>query len=128
MGRRDNLISKSILRAVFGDHTHDKKTIIGRILAFFSIFQITLSRYAEDIFKELRTELWKLNEDEYRESFRPPDKKGKLESIGDLGYSGSVSLLPHSRFLPRHIILKPLADVLPNPKLQIPCQISSPCL
>jgi hypothetical protein len=97
MGRRDNLISKSILRAVFGDHTDDKKTIIGRILAFFSIFHITLSRYKQQVFKELRIDIWKLNEDEYRESFRSPDKHGKLECIGDLGYSGSVcSLRPFS--------------------------------
>jgi hypothetical protein len=90
MGRRDDLISKSILRAIFNNTTDDKLSLLSRIFAFFSLFQITLSRYREAIFKELRTDHWQLDEDEYRESFRPLDRKGKLKSIGDLGYSGSV--------------------------------------
>jgi hypothetical protein len=89
MGRRDDLIGKSILRAIFNT-TDDKRTLLGWIFAFFALFQIPLSRYREAFFKELRTEHWQLDEDEYRESFRPVNKKGKLKAIGDLGYSGSV--------------------------------------
>jgi hypothetical protein len=90
MGRRDNLISKSILHAIFRDRKTSKRTVLGRILAFFTVFQLHLVRYKDDIFKRLRDEVWEMDEDEYRESFRGQDKRGKLKSVGDLGYSGSV--------------------------------------
>lgn len=93
MGRRDNQISKSILSAIFHDQENDKKrTIIGRILAFFSFFRIVLARYADSLFKRLRGEEWEIDEDEYRESFRSNGNDEELKAVGDLGYSGSVRL------------------------------------
>ena len=102
MGRRQRLISKSILNAIF--RSSDKPsnrphTILTRILAFFSIFYLALSRYKAELFKKLRNEIWGMDEDEYRESFRSASKREGLVAVGDLGYSGSVSLLlPHSAF------------------------------
>ena len=90
MGRRDTLIAKSILNAIFRDQKDDRRTILKRFLALFSFFYLTLARYKDGLFKKLRDEVWGMDEDEYRESFRSPDKKAKLESVGDLGYSGSV--------------------------------------
>jgi len=91
MGKRDNLISKSILSSIFRDSSQDKRTILSRILAFFSFFNLKLARYKEDTFRGLREETWEVDEEEYKESFRQTSKDGKgLEAVGDLGYSGSV--------------------------------------
>jgi hypothetical protein len=96
MGRRDRLISTSILRAIFRTESKisDKPGILARILAFFSVFQLALSRYREALFKKLRNEIWGIEEEEYIESFRSPSrsKRTDLVAIGDLGYSGSVSV------------------------------------
>ena len=88
--RRLYYISRSILRAIFFDVTADKRTILSRILAFFHIFQITLGRYKDELFKKLRIEAWHMDEDEYTESFQGPYKGEELRAIGDLGYCGSV--------------------------------------
>jgi len=90
MGRRDTLISNSILHAIFKDRCDDKKTLLGRILAFFFIFQLTLFRYKAGLFRKLRTEIWQIDEEEYTESFKGSGKQAALKAIGDLGYSGSV--------------------------------------
>lgn len=90
MGRRDTLISNSILEAIFKDKTDDKKTLLARIFAFFSVFQLTLSRYRDELFRRLRNEVWKIDEKEYTESFQGHGEKDALKAVGDLGYSGSV--------------------------------------
>jgi hypothetical protein len=91
MGRRDNQISISILSAIFHDQNHDdRRTVLGRILAFFSFFRIILARYKDELFERLRVDEWEIDEDEYRESFRSNGKDEKLKAVGDLGYSGSV--------------------------------------
>ena len=76
MGRRDTLISKSILRALFHEPEQDKRTLIARILAFFALLELRLQRYKAAIFKDLRSSTWELNEDEYIESFRQQDRSG----------------------------------------------------
>lgn len=97
MGRRQRLISTSILRAIFvtkpaSNDEIAKPGLLARILAFFSIFQLTLARYRDQVFKKLRNESWQIEEEEYTESFRSPSKgkRTDLKSVGDLGYSGSV--------------------------------------
>jgi hypothetical protein len=95
MGRRDTLISQAILDAIFRDNTDDQKKLLHRILAFFTFFRVTLARYRADLFTALRRDAWKEDEEEYRESFRRGDRKGTLQPIGDLGYSGSVSSKQH---------------------------------
>jgi hypothetical protein len=98
MGRRQRLISNSILRAIFvtepvsNDETA-RPGLLARIIAFFSLFQLTLARYRDQVFKKLRTHTWRMEEEEYVESFRSPSKgkRTDLKSVGDLGYSGSVS-------------------------------------
>ncbi|KAF2135959.1 uncharacterized protein K452DRAFT_362854 [Aplosporella prunicola CBS 121167] len=107
MGIRDTRISWSILRALFNDNDHDNRGLLARILSFFALFQLVLARFCGTAFKRLRKDAWGLDEDEYRESFRMADKRGKLNSVGDLGYSGSTFFTtPNSKFLikslPRH--------------------------
>ncbi|KAJ4297819.1 hypothetical protein N0V90_005715 [Kalmusia sp. IMI 367209] len=113
MGRRQRLISKSILGAIFSPKkaygTDERPGLLARILAFFAIFNLTLARYRAALFKKLRNEIWQIEEEEYKESFRSPSKNKRtdLVAVGDLGYSGSTFFTtPNSKFLlkslPRH--------------------------
>lgn len=97
MARRQRLISSSILRAIFTtnpvrNHDTHRPPLLARILAFFSLFSLTLARYRDQVFTKLRTDAWLMEEEEYAESFRSPSKgkRTDLKSVGDLGYSGSV--------------------------------------
>lgn len=93
MGRRQRLISTSILRAIFHYKPAAKPaSLLARILAFFSVFYIALSKYRAETFRKLRNDIWEIDEDNYTESFRSPSKSKRTDliSIGDLGYSGSV--------------------------------------
>jgi hypothetical protein len=100
MGIRDRLISTSILRAIFrsGPAPNDGEArpgLLARIIAFFSIFSLTLARYRARVFEKLRNETWQMEEEEYTESFRSPSKNKRtdLVAVGDLGYSGSVCVV-----------------------------------
>ncbi|KAF2458115.1 hypothetical protein BDY21DRAFT_371017 [Lineolata rhizophorae] len=100
MGIRDTQISNSILGAIFQDVQSTKATLIARLQAFFSVFHLTLKRYQYGLFKDLRTQVWKIDEEEYKNSFRGSGKKGKLKAVGDLGYSGSTFFTTsNSKFL-----------------------------
>jgi hypothetical protein len=92
MSYRERLISQSILDAIFHDVAEAHRSFLARILAFFSLFRLHLSRYRAELFKRLRREIWQIDESEYRESFRSAKRKGRLVGVGDLGYSGSVRL------------------------------------
>jgi hypothetical protein len=101
MGRRDRLISSSILRAIFhtgsaqDDGEKARPGLLARIIAFFAIFSLSLARYRARLFQKLRNETWQIEEEEYTESFRSPSKNKRtdLVAIGDLGYSGSVCVV-----------------------------------
>jgi hypothetical protein len=130
MGRRDRLISSSILRAIFrtgskqdDDDAEARPGLLARIIAFFAIFSLSLSRYRGRLFKKLRNETWQIEEEEYTESFRSPSKNKRtdLVAIGDLGYSGSVcSVYQHKQsYTDRR---------RPSSRLPIPNTLSSRCL
>lgn len=113
---RANLISDSILSAVTTDETDPAKRknalrrALRAILAFFSLFKLLLARYRHQDFQDMRKNVWKLDEEEYKSSFSTqqsdlgdggqqdrdqssPNGKGKdvqLQPAGDLGYSGST--------------------------------------
>ena len=91
MGIRQNAITKSILNAIFFDNRGDSVSLLTRIRCFFSFFHLWLVRFNHELFKSLRTDVWEVDNDEYKESFRSKNKKGSLKAVGDLGYSGSVS-------------------------------------
>jgi hypothetical protein len=97
MGRRDRLISASILRAIFRSDSPRKDEsarlgLFARIYAFFALFSLALARYRASLFKKLRNDIWEIEEEGYTESFRSPSKSKRTDliPIGDLGYSGSV--------------------------------------
>lgn len=88
--RRKSAISRSIQRALFRDPRAFRTTLIGRILAFFSLFYIKLIRYSYELFETLRSEVWDIDEGEYRACFRSDNKTLPLRPMGDMGFSGSV--------------------------------------
>jgi hypothetical protein len=94
MGYRERKISASIVKAVF--LTVDGKTgFLGRLLAFFRIFDLALTRFEPDQFRKLRQEIWKIEDSEYNEAFSKDNGRDPtVHAVGDLGYSGSVSLGP----------------------------------
>ncbi|KAH9875089.1 hypothetical protein J1614_004577 [Plenodomus biglobosus] len=107
MGRRDRLISASILGAIFQsqpsqDEEETRLGVFARIWAFFAVFSLSLARYRASLFKKLRNDAWEIEEEEYTESFRSSSKSKRtdLVAIGDLGYSGSSFFTtPNSKYL-----------------------------
>jgi hypothetical protein len=88
--RRYAAVTRSIQSALLDPRTFHK-TAIGRVLAFFCFFYIRLIRYQADLFRHLRNQIWGIGEVEYEACFRPGSKKTlPLQSMGDLGFSGSV--------------------------------------
>lgn len=99
MGQRDKSVSNAIYNAIFYDKQANAN-VLRRIFTFFSFFSLALAKYKSEFFKQLRNDVWKLDDTEYRDSFSRKDKDGKkkrLNPIGDLGYSGSVSVLKGTR-------------------------------
>lgn len=95
--RRQSALTKSIQAGLLRDPDRFKKTGWGHLIAFFSLYRIKLIRFEDDLFARLRQEIWKFNENEYQASFRTTSGQPPLKSMGDLGYSGSVSL-PWNRY------------------------------
>jgi hypothetical protein len=91
MGRRSRLLSQAIVRAIITEPESTKQSIITRILAFFHVLNIQLERYRPDLFLKLRSEIWEIDEKDYRDAFNEVDREESLEPAGDLGFSGSVS-------------------------------------
>ena len=98
-GIREDRISQSILNAISQD-TVDQRSILSRLKALFAVIHLALARWRNDLFSKLRRDVWGLQEEEYKQSFRRDmegRKKARLIPVGDLGYSGSVctQLLPN---------------------------------
>jgi hypothetical protein len=89
--RRQSALTKSIQAGLLRDPDRFKKTTWGHFIAFFTLYRIKLIRFEEGLFARLRQENWKFNENEYQASFRTTSGQPPLKSMGDLGYSGSVS-------------------------------------
>ncbi|KAH8923428.1 SAICAR synthase-like protein [Atractiella rhizophila] len=96
MGFRANAVSKSVLKAIFEFQEPVALSFLAKIWAFFSFFHLLLVRFKSEVFKHLRKDVWAFDEEEYTESFRV----GKLNAVGDLGYSGSTFFTtPSSKLL-----------------------------
>jgi hypothetical protein len=89
--RRQSALTKSIQAGLLRDPDRFKTTAWGHLIAFFTLYRIKLIRFEEALFARLRQEIWKFNESEYQASFRTTSGQLPLKSMGDLGYSGSVS-------------------------------------
>lgn len=101
MGRQQS-IARSVTRAITGDKTiKTRRTAIGVILALFStlfaLYELPLRKVKPVVFRNLRSDHWSLNDDDYIASFEP-DTNGEgsdasqipLHAIGDMGFSGST--------------------------------------
>ncbi|EAL93699.1 hypothetical protein KXW98_008822 [Aspergillus fumigatus] len=105
--RRHSALAKSIQLALFRDPKAFRKSLLGRILAFFSIFYIRLIRYRDELFRKLRNDVWEIDEVEYKACFFSENKTLPLKPMGDLGLSGSTFFsTSNNKFLvkslPRH--------------------------
>lgn len=89
--RRQSALTKSIQSGLLREPDKSKKTAWGRFLAFFTFHRIKLVRHELQLFAQLRKEVWNFDEDEYQASFRTTSGQPPLKTMGDLGYSGSVS-------------------------------------
>lgn len=89
--RRQHHLNKAILRAVTSDSALTPGCFT-RFLSFFQIFAVKLIRCGADYMLQLRGDIWRIDEKDYRASFGAGQGPGTvvLESVGDLGYSGSV--------------------------------------
>lgn len=88
--RRQSSLSKSIQSALTRDPDRFKKTALGKLIAFFSVYRIKLVRHEKILFGQLRQDVWQFDEDEYKGSFHTTRGQPPLKTMGDLGYSGSV--------------------------------------
>jgi len=93
---RTERIANSIVYAILfdsGDKLPSSTSLLSRLLAlltaFFTLFQLNLSRVRSDLFSTLRTTSWSLPSDTYLSSFEgsPSDV---LTSTADMGFSGST--------------------------------------
>ncbi|PLB40268.1 phosphatidylinositol phosphate kinase family protein [Aspergillus candidus] len=105
--RRHRALTKSIQDALLRDPRTFRKTLIGRILAFFSIYYIKLLRHSDERFRRLRIEAYGIDDEEYRRSFCTQGREAALVPMGDLGFSGSTFFSTSDtkylvKSLPRH--------------------------
>jgi hypothetical protein len=91
MGKRAILLGKAIAKAIITDTDDDKSSLLVRVLSFFQVISIKLSKFRPDLFQRLRREAWQIDETSYRQSFDERHGHDGLTTAGDLGYSGSVS-------------------------------------
>lgn len=97
MGRLQ-AIARSVVRAIVHGAKKRSRSPLAFILAListiFSLYQLPLHKHRANVFEDLRRTHWKLDEDDYIDSFRPAED-GKPEDVlspmGDMGFSGSVS-------------------------------------
>jgi hypothetical protein len=92
MGKRATLLGRAIATAIITDTEDNKGSLLVRVLAFFQILSIKLSKFSPDLFQRLRREAWQIDESSYRQSFGEGVGIEGLIPAGDLGYSGSVSI------------------------------------
>jgi hypothetical protein len=91
MGKRATILGKAIAKAIITDTDDNKGSLLVRVLAFFQVISIKLSKFSPDLFQRLRREAWQIDETSYRQSFDERYCHDGLTTAGDLGYSGSVS-------------------------------------
>ncbi|KAK4185057.1 phosphatidylinositol-4-phosphate 5-kinase-domain-containing protein [Podospora australis] len=103
MGRQEK-IARSIVRALVWpnfngnqkrSNSNPLRLMLALFSAFFSLYQLLLLKIRPADFAKLRREHWDVSDDDYIESFRPPQSEaGKeeegLTAIGDMGFSGST--------------------------------------
>lgn len=101
MGRQE-YIARSVVRALTNGSGLEKRSqnalawLLALFGAFFSLYQLALRKIRPADFSSLRREHWELSDRDYLDSFQTSESNNKedvLKSIGDMGFSGSVSTL-----------------------------------
>jgi hypothetical protein len=88
--KRELALTKSIQSALTRDSDGFKKTVFGKLLAFFSVRRIKLVQHEKELFGRLRQGVWEFDPDQYQGSFHTTRGQPPLKPMGDMGYSGSV--------------------------------------
>lgn len=101
MGRQE-YIARSVVRALTNGSGLEKRSqnalawLLALFGAFFTLYQLALRKIRPADFSSLRREHWELSDRDYLDSFQTSESNNKedvLKSIGDMGFSGSVSTL-----------------------------------
>ncbi|ESA43440.1 SAICAR synthase-like protein [Neurospora crassa] len=100
---RSKAIARSIARAITGtsglakrrsSNSNPLRLILSLFSLFFSIHQLILQKIRPADFANLRRNHWDVEDNDYYDSFQPPQDGDKpeesLTSIGDMGFSGST--------------------------------------
>jgi len=100
MSRKEK-IARSVVRAITKTNGLDRRPsnpvalILALFSTFFSLYQLILRKIRPADFASLRRQHWDVNDDDYVQSFIAHGDNGgdaPLKAIGDMGFSGSVSL------------------------------------
>lgn len=101
MGRKER-IARSAVRAIIKTNGTKQRPgnplgiLLALFSAFFALYQLVLRKIRPADFANLRRKHWDVSDDDYLASFRPeggPSEQA-LQSIGNMGFSGSVSTIP----------------------------------
>lgn len=102
MGRLQ-AIARSIVQAIVNGTKKRRNSPLALIFTLlstiFSFYELPLHRHRPDVFGELRQDYWDVREDDYVASFRADEgekPEGVLNTMGDMGFSGSVRSKPAS--------------------------------
>lgn len=102
MGRLE-AIARSIVHTILNGAKKRSRSPIAYILTListiFSLYQLPLHKHRPEVFTSLRQQHWQVDDDEYLASFRVDDggkPEDALRSMGDMGFSGSVSSFSES--------------------------------
>ncbi|KAL1304712.1 hypothetical protein AAFC00_003660 [Neodothiora populina] len=88
---REDRIAASIAKAISTEQSSKKQPVYSRFLiaiaSFFALFSLRFVRFRDDLFRDLRSQIWLLDESSYLQSF---ESRESLVAKGDMGYSGST--------------------------------------
>ncbi|KJX95377.1 SAICAR synthase-like protein [Zymoseptoria brevis] len=92
MPRRQDVIARSVTRAIVHNDGPCTSSTFDRFTAFFKLYEMDFECIRADLFKELRNDVWQLKEKDYTASFGGEGKDGnsKLQAMEDMGFSGST--------------------------------------
>lgn len=128
---RDGRIARSVALAITSRAKKQPRSTLASIFALlsavFSFFELPLNKVSAESFARLRREHWKLIDGDYAGSFTSGDGRPEdaLHSIGDMGFSGSVSL---EILVPREesaVGSHSSLDLLRHPGRKVPHQVGA---
>jgi hypothetical protein len=90
---RKQKVARSVVYAILENDQTKIRSLVARFFAaiatFFALYQLPLIKLRNDLFLKLRNK-WLVDDEDYKDSF---GKKDGLQAKGDMGFSGSVSIL-----------------------------------